>query len=137
VATPSPTEGVPRGLRPLVWLTAVLWLPVRLGLRGAERFLEAYDDGANAAWRGVVRGARALGRWCVRVLGPIGRAVKRALVPLWRIVRRAYDRVGLWVLLRMLKPVRRARLAVTLDRLRAGLSAFPTVSTFSGCSASR
>lgn len=117
MAAPSPVEGVPRALRPLVWLTAVLWLPVRLGLRGGERVLEAYDDGANAAWRAVVRAAKALGRAFVRVFGPLGRAVKRALVPLWRLVRRLWDRLGLWVLLRMLKPLRRG-FAWLLESLR-------------------
>ena len=104
------TSQVPRAVRPLVWLLAALWLPLRVAGSATGRGLEAYDRGTDAVGRAVARAARAVGRGLlrlVRLLGPLGRALRAAVAPVLRVLRRAWDRLGLWVLLRLLRPVGR------------------------------
>lgn len=114
---------VARGLRPVVWSLAVVWLALQRTGDGLFRVLDGYDRGANAVGRAAARAGRAV----LRALGPLGRLLRRLAMPVLRLVRRAWDVLGVRLLLRMFRPLGRwaraiwNRLLPLAERLRLGL----------------
>lgn len=130
-AEPLPLAAAPmmrsrgrRVLRSAVWLLAVVYLVVEQAGAALGRGLEGYVRATDAAGRAVRRACLAVLRW----LGPLGRLVRRLAAPVVRLLVRCWDRMSVWLLLRMFRPLRRWAQALVdrcrppLERLMARLS---------------
>ena len=112
-----------RVLQPAVWLLAVAYLVVERAGSALGRALEGYVRATDAAGRAVRRASLAVLRW----LGPLGRLVRRLAAPVVRLLVRCWDRLSVWLLLRMFRPLSRwakalvARCRPPLERLVARL----------------
>ncbi len=86
-------------LRPLVWLAAVVWLPMPWAGRLFARILTGYSRGADAVGRAVMSGLRVIGRAAVRLFRPLRRV--------FALVARLWDWISLQFLTFLLRPVGR------------------------------
>lgn len=129
-AEPVPLAAAPaarplgrRVLRPAVWLLAVVYLVLERSGAALGRALDGYVRATDAVGRALRRACLAVLRW----LGPLGRLVRRLAAPVVRVLVRCWDRLSVWLLLRMFRPLRRwaevlvARCRPPLERLVARL----------------
>ena len=99
----SDPAGVPRPLLPLVWVAAASWVVLRATGRGFGTLHDWYIRGWAAAGRAALRAGRTVLTWS----GPLGRGLLRFATPLARAVKRGWDRVGLRVVLFLVRPLGR------------------------------
>ena len=81
----------------------MVWVVLRAIGRGFGTLHDWYLRGWAAAGRAGLRAGRTVLTW----LGPLGRALLRLARPLARAVKRAWDRVGLRVVLFLVRPLGR------------------------------
>jgi hypothetical protein len=82
--------------RPMVWVAAAVWLPLRAAWRLLVRALAGYASWADRVGAMIAKGVRAVAR-ALRELGPV------ALV--MRIAARAWGHLKKWIVLSLLHPV--------------------------------
>lgn len=103
-------DDVKPALRPLVWLVAAAWLPVRAAGRLGGRFLLWYDRTTTRASRALLRWLRALGRAIARIARP--------LAGMFSWLAHAARRARRWLVLQVFTPVSRMLSAVARPVVR-------------------